>query len=411
MIKAYTNISELVTFKGALVKDGRNLQPIDLSIIKDGAIIFDEDHILWVGSTDEMPSSFKVEQNLSLPGHVLTPELVDSHTHVVFGGDRAQEYADRLNGVSYEEIAKRGGGILFTMKETNAASDEVLFETAKERIEQIHSYGVGTIEIKSGYGLNLEKERSISLIIDRLKKHFSPRVQIFNTYLAAHDVPKDFESSSHYMNTVVLPLLTELADKNIIDAVDIFHEKNYFNDEDVKLLFDFAREHNIPRKIHADELNTNHGAEIACDYQALSADHLLRISETGIQQLSASTTIATLLPGTAFFLGKPLAPARKILDAGAKMAIASDYNPGSCHCDNVLLIAALAAAQLKLNQAELWAGLTLNAAHSLGLMNQGVLLPGKKARFSLFKAPSLSHITYHWGKNFSVNFLEGQFQS
>lgn len=401
MLKAFTDLNEIVTLKSAHKKDGRKLLPDDLSIIKNGAIVFDETKILWVGETSRFPEQYRPLAK-SMSGHVLTPELVDSHTHVVFGGDRAQEYADRLNGTSYEDIAKRGGGILYTMKQTNEASLDKLFEMACERIERIHSYGIGTIEIKSGYGLNFEREYDLSLIIDKLKKKYQHSIKIFNTFLAAHDVPKTFESSSHYLHEVVIPLLKKLAPLKIIDAVDIFHEKNYFNDQDVKDLFDIATLLSIPCKIHADELNTNSGAELAVNYQALSADHLLKISGEGIKSLADSKTVATLLPGTAFFLGKPLAPGRSLLDAGAKVAIASDYNPGSCHCDNVLLVASLSAAQLKLNQAELWAGITLNAAAALGFINQGAIIPGMDAKFSLFKVESLSHITYNWGRNFSV---------
>jgi imidazolonepropionase len=402
-LKAYIHLNEILTLKKAHLKDGRKVYPEDLSIITDGAIVFDDKKILWVGPTGEMPEQYKSLPFKSLKDHVLTPEIVDSHTHLVFGGDRAKEYADRLNGISYEEIAKRGGGILLTMKETQNAGNEALFELARERIQRLHSYGIGTIEIKSGYGLNFEKEKEISLVIARLKKHFSPQIQIFNTYLAAHDVPKEFSSSADYVKQVVLPLLKELAPLNIIDAVDIFHEKNYFTAEDTRELFQLALDLGIPRKIHADELNTNGGAEIAASFSALSADHLLKISDDGIAKLAHSTTVATLLPGTAFFLGKILAPSRKMLDAGVKVAIASDYNPGSCHCDNLLLIASISAAQLKINQAELWCAITYNASHSLGKMDQGVLVPGMKARFSLFKAESISHITYNWGRNFSVS--------
>ena len=402
-MKAYIHLNQIATLQAAHLKDGRKLVPSDLSLIEDGAVVFNETEILWVGETKNLPEVYQVAPQISLKGHVLTPELVDSHTHIVFGGDRAQEYADRLNGTPYEEIAKRGGGILFTMKETNNADAESLFKNACERIERVYSYGVGTIEVKSGYGLSYAKEKEISLIIDRLKKHFAPRIQIFNTYLAAHDVPKNFASPAEYMQQVVLPLLKELAPLKIIDAVDIFHEKNYFTDQDTYDLFELARDLDIPAKIHADELNTNGGAEIATTYNALSADHLLKISDSGIEELAMSKTVATLLPGTAFFLGKPLAPSRKMLDHGLKVAIASDYNPGSCHCDNLLLIASMSAAQLKLNQAELWCGITHNAAHALGKIHQGVITPGMQPRFTLFKVESLSHITYNWGRNFSVS--------
>jgi imidazolonepropionase len=401
MIKAYTELNQLVTLSGALAKDGRRLTPDDLSIIQNGAIAFDDEKILWTGITTELPEEFK-SFAIELNGHTLTPEMVDSHTHIVFGGDRAQEYADRLNGISYEEIARSGGGILLTMNQTNNSTADDLFQTARSRILQLNSYGIGTIEIKSGYGLNFDKEYELSMIIQRLKEEFSPEIRIFNTFLAAHDVPGNYSSSSQYLQEVVLPLLEKMAPLNVIDAVDIFHEQNYFSSADVELLFSKAHRLGIARKIHADELNDNAGAQLAVKHGALSADHLLKISSGGISKIANSDTVATLLPGTAFFLGKPLAPARALLDAGAKVAIASDFNPGSCHCDNLLLIASIASAQLKLTQAELWAGITLNAAAALGIKDQGALVPGLKPRFSLFKSESLSHITYNWGKNFSV---------
>lgn len=401
-MKVYTRLNQIVSLKSVHQKNGRKLIPSDLDIILDAAVAFDDRSILWVGPTNELPPKYEsLAQNLH--GHVLTPEIIDCHTHTVFGGDRAQEYAERLNGVPYEEIAKRGGGILFTMSETTSMNSNQLFTLAVERVKRIHSFGVGTLEIKSGYGLTFEKEKELTLLIDRLKKHFRPQVQIFNTYLAAHDVPKKFSSSSDYLEEVVIPLLKELAPLKVIDAVDIFHEKNYFTTEDTKKLFELAKSLAIPRKIHADELNPNGGAELAVHYGALSADHLLQISEDGIRQLAETTTVATLLPGTALFLGKPLAPARKMLDAGVKIAIASDFNPGSCHFDNVLMVAAISAAQMKLNQAELWSSITYNAAHALGFNDQGAVVVGLKPRFSLFKTQTVSHITYNWGKNFAVN--------
>ena len=403
MNKTYLHLNEILTLEGAVKKDGRKLLPSDLSVIQDGAVVVENDLIAWVGETANLPTKYQSYEQIVLTGHVLTPELVDSHTHIVFGGDRAQEYADRLNGISYEEIRKRGGGILLTMNKTNQSSLDELYESACRRIERLNSYGIGAIEIKSGYGLNIEKERAISRVIHKLKKHFEPRIRIFNTFLAAHDVPANFSSSSDYLNSVVLPLLEELAKEKIIDAVDIFHEKNYFSADDTRKLFQKAKSLGIARKIHADELNDNDGAAIAVEFESVSADHLLKVSGKGIAALASSKTIATLLPGTAFFLGKPLAPARAMLDAGVKVAIASDFNPGSCHCDNLLLIGSLAAPQLKLNQAELWCGMTLNAAHALGLSDQGAILPGMKARFALFRTESLSHITYNWGKNLRVN--------
>lgn len=402
MKTCYRNFNQIITLKNAHAKDGRNLNPEDLNILENASIVFDHQKILWIGPTDDLPAKHNDALVEDFNGHILTPEIVDSHTHVVFGGNRAFEYTLRLNGADYNDIANAGGGILATMEKTITASADELFELAKERVERMHSYGIGTIEIKSGYGLTIESERKIARVIDRLKRHFYGSIQIFNTFLAAHAVPKSFTSSSEYLDKVVIPLMEELASDHIIDFVDVFHEEGYFSFEDGQKLFERAKSLGLKLKIHADEFNDNDGAQLAVNYQATSADHLLCTSDNGIKALANSNTVATLLPGTAFFLGKPLAKARAFLDAGCKVALASDYNPGSCHCDNLILIASLAAKNLNMNMAELWAALCLNSAHALGLRNQGAIIEGMSPRFSIFKCQSVDEITYSWGRNFSI---------
>ncbi|MFI5390630.1 MAG: imidazolonepropionase [Bacteriovoracales bacterium] len=399
MIKAYRNFSQIVTLAKAFKKDGRNLLPEDLSIIENGSVVFNGKEILWVGKDSDFPAEYQNILPSEFDNKILVPELVDSHTHLVFGGDRSSEYSMRLNGASYEEIRKSGGGIVSTMKSTHSFTHEELFEISSERIEQIYSYGVGTVEIKSGYGLSFEKEKEISLLINDLKKKFEGKVQIFNTYMAAHAVPAEFSSSHEYMEKVVIPLLKDLAPLKIIDAVDIFHEKHYFDTFDCQNLFKEAKNLGIKIKIHADEFLDNKGTILATKFGALSCDHLLNTGKDGINALANSQTVATLLPGTGFFLGLPQANARAFLDAGVKVAIGSDYNPGSCHCDNLLLVASLAAPHYKMNLCELWAAITLNASHSLGLKDQGAIIKGLKPRFSIFEADSIDKITYHWGKN------------
>ena len=402
MLQCYTHFDQILTLQDAFKKDGRNLLPRDISLIKDGAIIFDEEKIHWVGETKNIPLNYKDLSSQSFAGHVLTPGLVDSHTHLVFGGDRSREYSMRLNGATYEEIANEGGGILATMEKTITATEEELLETAILRVEQVYTYGVKTIEIKSGYGLTTESERKISRVIHKLKNKYRGKVQILNTFLAAHAVPGSFKSSSDYIDKIVIPLLEELHEDKIIDFVDIFHEQGYFDEVDTERLFTLCNQLGIPVKIHADEFNDNKGAIMAVKHNALSADHLLCTTEDGIKALSESSTVATLLPGTAFFLGKPLANARQFLDNNCKVAIASDYNPGSCHCDNVLLIASISAKSLGLNIAELWSAITLNASHALGLKDQGALRAGLKPHMSIFKCNSIDQITYSWGKNLAI---------
>lgn len=403
-VKVYRNFSQIATLAKAYEKDGRRLNPDDISIIDNGTLVFDENEILWVGKNEELPIEFHEVISIDFTGKCLLPELVDSHTHLVFGGDRADEYTMRLNGADYEAIANSGGGILSTMNGTNELTRDDLLNLAVKRVESIMAYGVGTIEVKSGYGLNYDKEYECSHVINDLKNYFAGKVQIINTFMAAHAVPKGFSSSNQYLTQVCIPLLKQLASEGIIDAVDIFHEQGYFDSTDVQQLFDIARIFNLDVKSHADEFNDNKGAILAVENNALSTDHLLATTSDGIEALAASDTVATLLPGTGFFLGKPQAEARKFLDAGVRVAIASDYNPGSCHCDNVLLIASLAAPHYKLNIAELWSAITLNAAHSLGLRNQGAIVVGLTPRFTIFDSLSISSITYNWGKNLALTY-------
>lgn len=403
-IKIFKNFKEIATLSSVHAKDGRNLLPSDLSIISDATVVFNDDSILWVGKDEDLPNKFQgLDSTQSYASHVLVPQIVDSHTHLVFGGDRSHEYTMRLNGADYQDIANAGGGILATMNNTNSLNDEELFNLATERINRIYSYGVGAIEIKSGYSLTYEGEKRLSILIDRLKKKFSGKVTIHNTFMAAHAIPKNYSSSKEYISKVCIPLLKELSSLNIIDSIDIFHEKGYFTHEDVKMLFDLANTLGIPKRIHADEFNDNSGGLIAANNDCLSADHLLAVGSNSVQALSKSKTVATLLPGTGFFLGKNPAPARMLLDSGCKVAIASDYNPGSCHCDNLLQIASISAATLKLNITELWSGITYNSAHSLGLFKQGAIVEGFSPKFSIFKCDSISQITYNWGRNFSIN--------
>jgi len=391
-MKVYKNISELITLQGVHKKDGRNLLPEDLSSIQNAAIVFDE-HIKWFGKNEELPEKFINLPFEDLTHKILLPEIIDSHTHLIFAGNRSHEYRARLDGVDYEEIAKMGGGILSSSRATNEIKADDLLELCRKRIKKIHSYGIGTIEIKSGYGLNYQKEKELTLLIDQLKKEFHPNIQIINTFLAAHAIPEN-TSSDDYISQVVIPLMEEL--KDVIDIVDIFHEQGYFEESHVSSLFQRAKSLNLNIKSHADEFYDNNGASLASSFNALSCDHLLKISNQGIKDLSNSNTVATLLPGTAFFLGKALAPARSILDTGAKVAMASDYNPGSNHWDNLIQIAKMSAPSLKMNTAEIIASITYNAAASLNLKNQGHLEIGLKARFTKFDYRNLNEFLYNW---------------
>ncbi len=401
-MKALRNFSQIITLKSSYEKDGRGLEPKDISIIKDGSIVFNKKAILWVGEDKYFPDEYKKVNQKKCNKYVLLPEIVDSHTHLVFGGNRSHEYLMRINGASYEEIANNNGGINSTVKKTIALNDDELFKISSQRIEKMYSYGIGSIEIKSGYGLTIEQEYRISNIINELKKHFSNKIKIKNTYMAAHNVPSKYKNSSEYMEDVVIPCMDKLLKEGIIDAVDIFHEKGYFNEKDVIRLFNHAKNNNIDVKIHADEFNDNNGAGIAVDYNAISADHLLKTNIDNIKKLANSKTIATLLPGTGLFLGKSQANARLLLDQGAKVAIASDYNPGSSNINNLILIASIIGINYKMNIAELITAITLNSSTAMALKNQGAIMPGLKPRFSIFNTKAFENIFYNWGENLAI---------
>jgi imidazolonepropionase len=399
-MKVIRNLNQILTLESASKKDGRMLVPDDISLINNGAIVYSESKIIWVGKNKDLPNEYKDMDFKDGSGLVLTPGLVDSHTHLVFGGDRAFEYTMRLNGADYQDIADAGGGILSTMEKTISSTNSDLFNKACERVERIYSYGVKAIEIKSGYALTFEKEKELTLIIDKLKKHFNGKVIIHNTFMAAHAVPKSFNSSKEYINKIVIPLLEDDEIKSTIDSVDIFHEDGYFNAEDVETLFKKCQTLSINTRIHADEFNDNKGAVLASQYRSLSADHLLATGIDGAKALAKSRTVATILPGTAFFLGKPLANARMFLDEGCAVAIASDYNPGSSHCDNLLMVASISAKSLGFNIAELWAAITLNAGKAINRPDIGSIEIGKSPVFSFFNIENIDQITYSWGRNF-----------
>lgn len=401
----YNNFSEVLTLAAAYEKKGRNLKPDDLSLLCNASVVVDEGKVIWVGESHQLPSEFTNQANVQIidgNGKTLTPEIVDSHTHLVFGGDRANEYAMRLNGADYQAIANAGGGILSTMKATQAASFEELLNLGRERINRLIDHGVRTIEIKSGYGLDYDNEYKLTKVISHLKDEYANKdIQIFRTFLAAHAVPKSFETSQDYLRQVVLPLMDRVAIEKLADFVDIFHEEGYFSAEDTRELFQKAKSLGLKLKIHADEFQDNGGAEIALEFGATSCDHLLQTSVETASKFSNSNTVATILPGTSMFLGKEFANVQSFLNSGAIVSFASDYNPGSCHAFNLIQLISTAAPKLKINQTQLWAGITLNAAKALDLNDQGAIVEGLKARFTVFNTSKLSNITYHWGQNFA----------
>jgi len=382
-MKALVHASEVITGQGIRDKDGRRPLLEDMGRIRDGAIVHDDKKILWVGKTSELPKKFsKVKKTNLKQKSLVMPGLVDSHTHLIHAGSRSEEFAARCRGATYEEIALKGGGIQTTVKATRAASSSELFHLAKKRIESALKFGVTTIESKSGYGLSHADEIKILEVNQKLKKAF-PKLNFQSTYMGAHDFPKD-QSRSAYLQEICDKTLPVIAKKKLADACDIFVDQGYYTLDEARKILGLAKKLGLKIKLHADELHNTESAALATELGALSADHLLKISDASIEKISQSNTVAVLLPGTAFYLKAAYAPARKLINAGACVALSTDFNPGSCNCFSQPLIMTLAALYMGMSEAEIFAGFTYNAAKALGLeVKTGTLTPGLRPDLAL----------------------------
>ncbi len=402
-MKIFRNINQLLTLAGVHQKEGRHPKEDDLSILEDSYLIIDDNKIIDFGLEKNLKNIFQKDLiEIDASKMVILPPITDCHTHTVFAGNRAKEHAMRLAGKTYQEIAQSGGGINYTAEQTRNASEKMLFQDTCNRIEIMKNFGITGIEIKSGYGLDIKNEEKISRIISSLKSKIS-NIKICNTFMAAHAVPKEYSSSADFMAKVAIPALHSISTKYTLDAVDIFHEENYFSGQDIQLLFDESKKRNIPFKIHADEFNNNNGAAFALTHNALSADHLLCTPDEVIKKFSTSKTIATILPGTAFFLGKKPANARAFFDTGARVALATDYNPGSSHINNLILLSSMSASMLKLSLAETISAITYNAASACGWKNHGHIEKSCYSGISVFECDDYQEIFYSWGQNLNIN--------
>lgn len=399
MTTLFHNIAELLTLEGAVKKSGKHLCIDDLSVLKNAALITDENKILWIGKDSTIPISLQssITQKVDCNKSLLTPALVDSHTHLVFAGKRSHEFNLRLSGASYEEIAAAGGGIAYSSDQTNSSSNEELLTLSRQRINQMYQLGLTALEIKTGYSLELEGELNLLKVINHLKNEFKDKIYIHRTLMSAHSINKNYTLDS-YVEQVVLPSIEYAAKNSLVDSVDVFHEKNYFDKENVERIFSYANQFQLSFKIHADELNNNQGAALAGKWKCLSADHLLQSDLAGARALAQSGVIATILPGTAFFLGKPMPPAKMLADAGCALAIASDFNPGSCFYNDVFQIARMSAPSLKINSATLWAAITFNAARALNISHLGAIIPGFKSNLLQWNADSYEDLLYDWNE-------------
>jgi imidazolonepropionase len=395
--QVFTHATFVYTGENITQKDGRHLQNSDISAIEDGAVVFDSKKILWVGKTEELPAKYKKLKTTDLKNKkAIMPGLIDSHTHLVFAGTRANEFARRCGGTSYQEIANEGGGILTTVNATRDASIEKLFELAIKRALIAYKFGVRTMECKSGYGLDHETEIKCLTVVKHLRKAL-PQMTFVSTYLGAHAFPHD-QKRSRYIDDILHRTLPLVAEKQLAEFCDVFIDKGYYSITEGERILRTAKKLGLKLKIHADELTNTESAKLACKLQAHSADHLLKISEKGIASLAVGNTIATLLPGTAFYLKENYAPARKILDAGGRVAVATDFNPGSCYSLNLPLMMNLSALYMQMNMAEIFASVTSNAAAALGLESKkGSVLVGFDSDFVVLPYERFEEMYYRMG--------------
>ena len=343
-------------------------------------------------------SSFK--EVMSVKGKSILPTWCDSHTHIVFAGSREDEFVSRIKGVSYEMIAKNGGGILNSAKKLNETSEEELFESASARLHTLLKMGTGAIEIKSGYGLCLAGEIKMLRVIKRLKENFE--IPIKATFLGAHAFPAEYKNNHQaYIDLIINEMLPAIQKENLADYIDVFCEDGFFNAEETDRILKAGTLHGLKAKIHANQLNYSGGIQVGVANNAISVDHLECVGAEEIDALKNSNTIGTILPSAAFFLGIAYQPARKMIDANLALALASDYNPGSSPSGNMPFIMALACTQLKMTPEEAFNALTFNAAHAMELASElGSITIGKKANLIITKAiPSLAFIPYAFGSN------------
>lgn len=397
-----TNIRQLVGVR-ALSHVLRGDQLAELPVIDNAWLLIEEDTIAAFGSMEDLgKSGYKAmaTETYDAAGATILPAWCDSHTHIVFAASREEEFVYKLKGMSYADIAAKGGGILNSARKLNEASEDQLFHQAWQRIEELSRLGTGAIEIKSGYGLTVAGELKMLRVIQRLKQR-SP-IDIKATFLGAHTYPTDFKNDHEgYLQQIIEEMLPVIARDKLAEYIDVFCEEGFFSPAETELVCKAGMAHGLKPKIHANQLNLSGGTQVGVKLGAISVDHLETMDEDAIQSLAPSNTIGTLLPTAAFFLRMPFQPARALIDAGCAIALASDYNPGSSPSGNMNLVVAMSCIQMKMLPEEAINAATLNGAYAMELGDQlGSITIGKKANLIVTRPiPSLAYLPYAFGNN------------
>tara|TARA_B100000579_G_scaffold73258_1_gene56183 strand:+ start:12996 stop:14258 length:1263 start_codon:yes stop_codon:yes gene_type:complete len=371
-----------------------------ISSIKDGWIIIEDETIIDFGNMDNWKGveDWNETEIIDANNGIVLPSWCDSHTHIVYAGSRETEFLDKINGLSYEEIAKRGGGILNSAERLAQTNEDDLYNESEKRVDQVIKLGTGALEIKSGYGLDTKNELKMLRVIKRLKEKYP--IPIKSTFLGAHAVPKG-QTKEQYISTIINEMIPEVSKNNLADYIDVFCDKGFFSAQETEKILHAGKKHGLTPKIHANELDFSGGIEVGVKMGALSVDHLECTSNKQIETLKASKTMPTLLPGTAFFLGLNYPPARNMIDAGLPIALATDFNPGSCPSGNMALTISLACIKMKLRPIEAINASTINGAYAMGLEKKlGTIQKGKIANLTITKQiPSINYIPYSMGEN------------
>ena len=422
MLTLVKNIKELVGVETSpkLRKQGKEMA--QLETIKDAYLLIEDGIISKYGAMSELdtprPSATPLQEGMvenadvvvDATGKIVCPSFCDSHTHLVYANSREHEFVDKIRGLSYEEIAKRGGGILNSAKATAAASEDELYDMAQQRLEEAMRLGTGAIEIKSGYGLTTESELKLLRVIRRLKEN-SPMI-IKSNFLGAHGIPMEYRGHQEdYVDLVINEMIPRVAAEGLADFIDVFCDKGFFTVEDTARILEAGIKYGMRPKIHANEMAISGGVQVGVKYGAISVDHLEQMGDEEIDCLKGSETMPTILPGCAFFLNLPLSPARKMIDAGLPVAMASDYNPGTSPSNNMQLILSMACIRYRLTPEEAFNATTINTAYAMGVSNEvGSIAVGKKANFYITKPiPSLEYMPYSFGENkVETVFLNGK---
>ena len=393
------NIGKLVTMQGSSsfrVKEEMN----KINIIENAYIAVKNGKILAIGVGDEFGNLCGEDTKIhDAEGLLVTPGLIDSHTHLIHGGSRENEFSMKLNGVPYIEILNNGGGILSTVKATKEASDEALYKKAKKSLDRMLEFGVTTVEEKSGYGLELNTEIKQLEVARALDKNHP--VDLVHTFLGAHAVPEEYkENHKAYIDILVDVMMPKIKDMGLAEFCDVFCEKGVFTIEESEYILQKAKEIGYKLKIHADEIESLGGAELAAKLGCVSADHLMAASDEGIKMMAENNVVANILPATSFNLNKNYADCRKMIDMGAIVSLSSDYNPGSCPSENLQLVMQLGCLHLKMTPNEVLTAVTINAAYAIDRADKiGSIEVGKNADFVVFDARNVEYLMYHFGIN------------